>query len=466
MADLSFLSNASGLYRSVVGGGSKPESYSTTFITPQGNYTFISEDVVNKGLNVGDNNYWFPYFQNQDNLTNLVNTAQQVDLSNVKASGITSSSTWGDWVSSGLKQSAKGYLVPEGAIPFDSDVKTAKESLMGEIKGLGKTGNGEIVYTTSGGHGNMYVAPDGMVHDPYITKGSSILGDIFGDLGESLASPIRDVSDFVHDLGPIGTIGLNVVSPGLGTAITVGNEAGRGNLEGAAINAALGEITGNSLGGEIGVQGTPIWAGTDPNAVGGVTGPDNIDVGGGFNPAAGATELTTQQVLDQIAADQAESMSAADVLAQIEADQAASAAANATPAQVAAAKAAGMSILDYAKAGLLVNAIAGDPLGLGGGQPEQGTTGATGFAQVPIPAEWKSPTYAAPSAPIDLESIFSNQNMLGGTQWQNLPNQQPNVSFNDIFAAGQQQTPIGTPVDINQIVSSILGQAATSQKPA
>jgi hypothetical protein len=27
----------------------------------------------------------------------------------------------------------------------------------------------------------------------------------------------------------------------------------------------------------------------DPNAVGGVTGPDNIDVGGGFNPAAGAT---------------------------------------------------------------------------------------------------------------------------------------------------------------------------------
>ncbi|MFZ9068857.1 MAG: hypothetical protein ACO23R_15910, partial [bacterium] len=63
MAEPSFLSNASGLYRSTVGGGSKPESYSTTFITPQGNYTFVSEDVVNKGLSVGDNNYWFPYFQ-------------------------------------------------------------------------------------------------------------------------------------------------------------------------------------------------------------------------------------------------------------------------------------------------------------------------------------------------------------------------------------------------------------------
>ena len=137
----------------------------------------------------------------------------------------------------------------------------------------------------------------------------------------------------------------------------------------------------------------------------------------------------------------------------------------ATPAQVAAAKSAGMSVTDYLRAGLLVNALTGDPLGLGGSQGQQGATGTTGFAQVPIPAEWKSPTYAAPSAPIDLSSIFSNQNMLGGTQWQGLPRQQ-NVSFNDIFAAGDQKTPMGKPVNINQIVSSILGQASTSQKPA
>jgi hypothetical protein len=110
---------------------------------------------------------------------------------------------------------------------------------------------------------------------------------------------------------------------------------------------------------------------------------------------------------------------------------------------------------------LLVNSITGDPLGLGDSGGGSGSTGPTGFAQVPIPAEWKSPTYAAPSAPIDLSSIFSNQNMLGGTQWQGLPSQR-NVSFNDIFAAGQQQTPMGTPVDINQIVSAILGQNATS----
>lgn len=113
---------------------------------------------------------------------------------------------------------------------------------------------------------------------------------------------------------------------------------------------------------------------------------------------------------------------------------------------------------DLAKAGLLVNAITGDPLGLGGGQPEQAAP--TRFEIVPVPTEWKSPTYAPSAAPIDLESIFSNQNMLGGTQWQDLPSQR-NMSFNDIFAAGQQQTPMGTPVDINQIVGSILGQTAT-----
>lgn len=120
---------------------------------------------------------------------------------------------------------------------------------------------------------------------------------------------------------------------------------------------------------------------------------------------------------------------------------------------------------DLARAGLLVNAVAGDPLGLGGGQPEQAPAGSTGFAMVPIPAEWKSPTYAASSAPIDLSTIFSNQNMLGGTQWQDLPSQR-NVSFNDIFASGQQQTPMGTPVDISQIVNSIINQESLPVRAA
>ena len=147
-------------------------------------------------------------------------------------------------------------------------------------------------------------------------------------------------------------------------------------------------------------------------------------------------------------------------------------AAGASAAEVTAAKTAmvekGLTFsqaMNYVRGGLLVNALTGDPLGLGGSKPSGGGGGgATGFDQVPIPAEWSSPTYAAPSAPIDLSSIFTDQNLLAGTQWQGLPTQQPNVSFNDIFASGQQQTPMGNMVDINQIVSSILGQNTASQK--
>jgi len=203
----------------------------------------------------------------------------------------------------------------------------------------------------------------------------------------------------------------------------------------------LGEAGGNTfpldapLEGEIPLGGTPtvsdITSTIDPNAVGGVTGPDNIDVGGGYNPATGATA-----------------------------------------AELAAARAAMVSkgltfneALNYVRGGLLVNALVGDPLGLspdaaGGG----GGGGATGFAIVPVPTEWKSPTYAAPAAPIDINSLFTDMNLLGGTQWQGLATQKPNISFNDIFASGQQRTPMGQPVDINQIVSAILGQNTASQK--
>ena len=350
---------------------------------------------------------------------------------------------------------------------------------------------------------------------------------------------------------------LNLVSPGLGTAVTVGNEAGRGNLEGAAVSAALGEITGNGLGGEIGVQGVPVWAsGTDPNAVGGVTGPDNIDVGGGFNPAASAAPITaetiTQQIqspaAEQIAAEQAAAQASAEQFAaeqaaapitaetitqqiqtpaeeQIAAEQAAAQASApvtaesitqtiATPAaeqiaaenaamqmtaeqfaaeQAAAAEAARIAAenaamdaalqdlansaspvfaasaaaqgltfkqgLDAVRAGLLINAITGDPLGLNDVVGKDGNTFANqGFAQVPVPSEWKSPTYTySPVQNVTFEDLFPGVS-LQGTQWQNMPQTQ---TFNEMFASGRQ-TPMGSPVDINQIVGSILGQSATS----
>lgn len=153
---------------------------------------------------------------------------------------------------------------------------------------------------------------------------------------------------------------------------------------------------------------------------------DNIDAGGGWSPATGATE-----------------------------------------AELAQAKAAMASngwtlkqALDAVRAGLLVNSITGDPLGLGDSGGGGGATVPTGFAQVPIPTEWKSPEYSyTPVQNVTFEDLFPGVS-LQGTQWQGLQNVQPSMSFNDIFASGMQQTPMGSPVDINQIVSAIVGQNA------
>jgi len=326
------------------------------------------------------------------------------------------------------------------------------------------------------------------------TAGSLLQGDISGAYSD-LSGGVKNVGTILDETY------MDVRDPLVAAAVIAGNYILPGSSlltsqlvnEGAQdILSSSGGKTFNAVAGASGAYNGNLdnygLNSTDPNAVGGVTGPDNIDVGGGWSPADGAAAaeleaaraaleqplvetppLTVEQITNDIAnTSQPTGLTSADKQALYS---------NAgygdtmTSAQISAfdkAIASGLTVsdaLNYARVALLVNSLTGDPLGLSPDQPQQQISGQSGFAQVPIPAEWKSPTYAASSAPIDLSSIFSNQNMLGGTQWQGLPSQR-NVSFNDIFAAGQQQTPMGTPVDINQIVSAILGQAATSQKSA
>jgi len=458
-------------------------TYSLNFNSGGQAYTFIPTSVVNKGVDAGDTNYVMPWFLSQDNMGELGKNSQYVDLAG--------QSWYGDYLKDTIGASTTGFLVPTGSIPFDSKLLTTKQ----EVKGIAQTEDGpSYILQPPAGKSAQYITANDRVMT--ITPGRSILGKVFGGIGDDLAGAFNDTLGSINELGPWVNAAIAIASPPTAAVIAsanAGQAAAQGDWEKAALNAGKAVILSNAGDGLLGSS-------TDPNAVGGVTGPDNIDVGGGFNPAAGATEAELQAArlaLDSQGTTGLESLPSSVNTPQqafgtggteVTADQITSEiTGNAdkaalygnagygdtmTSAQIDAfdkAVASGLTVsqaLDYARAGLFVNAIAGDPLGLGGDTGGGAAPASTGFAMVPIPAEWKSPTYAASSAPIDLSTIFSNQNMLGGTQWQGLPTQQPNMSFNDIFAAGQQQTPMGTPVDINQIVSSILGQAATSQKPA
>lgn len=116
-------------------------------------------------------------------------------------------------------------------------------------------------------------------------------------------------------------------------------------------------------------------------------------------------------------------------------------------------------VINAVRGGLLVNAITGDPLGLN--ETGSNSVADTGFDIVPVPSEWKSPEYTyTPVQNVTFEDLFPGVS-LRGTQWSGMQRANPNMTFNEMFASGRQ-TPMGSPVDINQIVGSIIGQSAKS----
>lgn len=275
------------------------------------------------------------------------------------------------------------------------------------------------------------------------------------DAGESIGGAGQDIIDTAKDVGKQIDQTVRETLPGGWTT--------------AALLAA-GYYYSPEINAYISADGTTMAAGADVAAA----------------DAAAEAVAAEQAAIAQAAAEQAAQAAAAEAAAQAAAQAAAEEAAAQEATRIAAENAAydqamqdlakdyvspqfataaaaqGMTFkqgLDAVRAGLLVNALTGDPLGLsdvgaGGGQ----TFAQTGFQQVPIPEDWKSPTYTySPVKNLTFEDLFPDVS-LQGTQWQNLPQSQ---TFNQLFAAGQQQTPMGSPVNINQIVGSILGQTAT-----
>lgn len=412
------------------------------------NYEFIPDSILTKGMVFDDGSgvqrqYYFPKLLTEETQKQIQDNAIRFDIgSNPEAKSRIDQ----------MGATTTGILIPAGTVDIGGAKMYDITSVRGPIQGMGNTSEGPSYIMPANGAYGRYIAEDGKITTLTQTGGSSLLGNVLGGWVDDLtgALGIQDIATSVNDF----------FQTDLGKAVKL-----------AALASNLSNIGAETTGSE----------------VGGVTGPDNIDVGGGFNPAGApiTAEAITSQIAnpaaEQIAAEQAAAQASAQ---QFAAEQAAAQAAQEEATRLAAENAAydqamqdlsnnyvspqfataaaaqGMTFkqgLDAVRAGLLVNALTGDPLGLsdvgaGGGQ----SFAQTGFQQVPIPEDWKSPEYTyTPVQNVNFEDLFPGVS-LQGTQWQNMPQAQ---TFNQLFAAGQQQTPMGMPVNINDIVGSIIGQS-------
>jgi len=296
-------------------------------------------------------------------------------------------------------------------------------------------------------------------------------------MGWGFFSPIQNAIGNAADT--VGDIGQGAID----TAKDVGKQIDqtvREQLPGGWTTAALlaaGYYYSPEINAYISADGATMAAGADvaaADAAAEVVAAERLAVEQAIAAQAAEAAAAAQAYAEQIAAEQAAAQAAQAAAAEAAAQESARIAAEnaaydqamqdlsknyVSPQFATAAAAQGMTFkqgLDAVRAGLLVNALTGDPLGLsdvgaGGGQ----SFAQTGFQQVPIPEDWKSPEYTyTPVQNVSFEDLFPDVS-LQGTQWQNMPQAQ---TFNEMFAAGRQ-TPMGMPVNINDIVGSIIGQS-------
>lgn len=221
----------------VVGNGTPRDSYAITFAHETTPYTFVSDSVIERGIN-SDNGYtyWFTELLNQNNLKEFFKDAKRVDLGEIDQDTK-------EYVTDKMGQSASGYLIPGTSARFDGYVGAAPSNIIGGgIRGMGQTPSGDYVYLFNNPGG--YVARTG----PPGTEGSTTLsygqqprqrsGGLFGILEDIGGFAL----DFARDLGPLGTLALNLAVPGLGTGLAIGTQLGQGNIEGAIISGATGAV--------------------------------------------------------------------------------------------------------------------------------------------------------------------------------------------------------------------------------
>jgi len=225
-------------YASRSGSGTeRGQTFAITFNFGGKNYSFIPEDRIQKGWVDSGRYTYSPAFLNEDTIKSLATNAEYIDLSKAPITGAqfadgSTIKTYGDYLSkSEVGASPKGFLVPAEQLGNYFPNTSQVDPKFGAITGLARDPDtGELGYAATGG-GNIQAPIVKVSRVSYYEKPSGVLAD-FGRA--------------ILDMPPVATMALNFVVPGLGTGIGVGRAIGLGDIEGAAKALVIGEIIGQS----------------------------------------------------------------------------------------------------------------------------------------------------------------------------------------------------------------------------
>lgn len=452
---------------------------------------FIPEDRIQKGWRDGGQYIYAPAFLNENNLKALATEAEYVDLSKAPIekshfSNADEINTYGDYLTkTAVGASAKGFLVPTAKMWEWFQTTSKLDPKFGAITGLAKDpSTGELGYAATG-QGNIMAPLAKAANVSYFEKPTGF----FADLGRA-----------IMDMPPIATFALNLAVPGLGTGIGVGRAIGTGDVEGAAKALVIGEIINQSGVSQdvAAATGSPALGTAAAGTAGGLLAGQNIGQAVSTGAAQGALSGAAGTIAENQAADYIQNLPIPDYLdagpAPTSADTMA-AFPETNPANfVGPPEAVDTTLLDLSNAPptthtytyedgstLTVDAdgnvvkytdateqpykgpveTPSSPLtksqiegmiklGLtlaGASQASKAIQNATssGTAQGGFPftpsdiSGWGQPEYTQTwQAPIDINTLFTPKNLLGGTQWAGLQGNQfaniPQVSLSDFIA--------------------------------
>ena len=209
----------------------------TTISTDQGNFVYVPQEFVYKGLRQGNTQFFDQSFLNRNYLAAL-------NPVRLNSNQVTS-----NLANAGYQDPSNGFLIKESDYnKFDVNPGSvgsyeAIGKFAGTMQGIGEKG-GQLVYSFSGSGGSNYgvIGSDGTPYETTVTVSTKKGGGILGDLGRLVrrVAPFAAivVAVFAPELIPI--LGESILRAGASATATTAAGA-------AAISATGTAVTGGSL---------------------------------------------------------------------------------------------------------------------------------------------------------------------------------------------------------------------------